>query len=238
MHARVVLVDRGCNLDPSVMWSVAEAATIQAHRDFGRPVPYGYGVTATVRVAADPDDIRDDEWVLEYLPDTPPGGLLGFHDRTPAGQPRMVVFPFLEDPRMRGVVETHEILETLANPLLDHAIPDASGRLIACEPADPVEPSWYSIAVRGRWIPVTNFVMPAYYLPQYYPIGRYDFLGLLRYPGEVLPGGYKSVLPPGGGWVQEINGAPRAYRSVARRFGRSHRRAAARTSPLPIAPGL
>jgi len=229
MNVRVVLVDNGCNLDRSVLRAVAEAATIQMHRDFGRPVPYGFGVTATVRVAKDLDDIRKDEWVLEYLPKLKleSGGPLGYHEIAPNGLPRMIVFPFLDDPHMRGLVETHEIIETLADPWTNKTIPDQFGRLVACEPADPVEPSWYPIAVRGGWVPVSNFVTPAYYLPQQYPNVPYDFLGQLRYPGEILPGGFLSTFSPssGGKWTQQTNGFRRPYRSVQHARSRTNRRA-------------
>ena len=224
MRANVVLVDYGCDLDPAALRAVAEAATIQTHRDFGLPVPYGYGVAAIVRVAANPDDVREDEWVLGYLPDTD-AGPLGYHVLTPSGRPRMAVFPFREDPRLRGLVETHEILEALVDPYLNRAFFDPFGSLIACEPADPVEPSWYPIAVRGGWIPVTNFVTPAYYQPLHYPNMKYDFLGQLRYPGEVLVGGYKSVLSGGAGWSQQINGFRRPYRSFDHELSRSRQRA-------------
>ena len=125
MRASVVLVDYGCGLDPWMLWAVAEAATIQTHRDLGRPAPYGYGVAATVRVASDPSDIRAHEWVLAYLPGAGPPTVLGYHDRTPSGLPMMYVFPFLEDPAMRGLVETHEIVEALVDPWVDKVIPDA-----------------------------------------------------------------------------------------------------------------
>lgn len=224
MHVRVVLVDYGCNLDPAMLGAVADAATIQMHRDFGRPAPYGYGITATVRVAIHPADIRADEWVLAYLPGSGPGTMLGYHDYTPSGCPLMYVFPSLEDPAMRGLVETHEIIETLVDPWLTTVVPDTLGRLVACEPADPVESSWYLIATRGRWVPVTNFVTPAYYAPQYYPHAPYDFLGQLRYPGEVLPGGYVSTLTPETGWSRTFNGARRPYRAADHASSRSYRR--------------
>jgi hypothetical protein len=224
MHASVVLVDYGCDLDPSVLWAVADAATFQTHRDLALPVPYGYGVAATVRVASSPGDVRPDEWVLAYLPGSGPPNVLGYHNRTSSGQPIMYVFPSLEDPVMRGLVETHEIIETLVDPWIDKVIADRFGRLVACEPADPVEASWYPVAVRGRWVPVSNFVTPAYYQPLLYPHVRYDFLGLLQYPGQLLPGGYLGVFTPGVGWSQAGNGRLRAYRAAVYGSGRSRRR--------------
>lgn len=225
MHASVVLVDYGCGLDPAVLWAVADAATVQAHRDLALPVPYGYGVAATVRVASSPADILPHEWVLAYVPGSGPPDAVGYHDRTPSGQPMMYVFPFLEDPAMRGLAETHEIIETLVDPWVDKVAVDPFGRLIACEPADPVETSWYPVAVRGHRVPVSNFVTPAYYQPLLYPRTRYDFLGLLQYPGQVLPGGYLGVFTPGAGWSQRSNDGLRAYRAAVSGAGRSQRRA-------------
>ncbi len=208
-----------------MLWAVADAATLQTHRDLALPVPYGYGVAATVRVASNPDDVLPHEWVLAYLTGSGPADALGYHGRTPSGQPMMHVFPFLEDPAMRGLVETHEIIETLVDPGLDKVIAEPFGRLVACEPADPVEASWYPVAVRGRWVPVSNFVTPAYYQPLLYPHVKYDFLGLLRYPGQVIAGGYVDVFTPGVGWSQASNGRLRAYRTAVRRPSRSQRRA-------------
>lgn len=214
MDTRIVLVDYGCGLDPWKLWAVAEAATLQTHRDVGRPPPYGYGATATVRVAADPNDVLAHEWVVAYLPVAGPPGALGYHDRTASGQPLIHVFPFLDDPAMRGLVETHEIIETLVDPTLDKMVPDSLGRLVAVEPGDPVETTWYPLATRYGFVPVTNFATPAYYQPAQFPQAAYDFLGLLRYPGDILPGGYNTVLTPGVGWVRVSNGGVRPYRDL------------------------
>jgi hypothetical protein len=234
MHAHIVLVDCGCGLDPWSLWAVADAATIQTHRDFGRPPPSGYGAVATVRVASDPTDIYAHEWVLAYVPGPGPVTAVGYHDRTSSGQPLIRVFPALEAPAMRGVVETHEIIETLADPWLEKVVRDPFGRLVAFEPADPVEASWYPIETRHGFVPVTNFVTPAYYQPRHCPEVPYDALGMIRYPGEVLPGGYITVLTAEGGWQRMGTGALRPYRAADAGFGRSHRRA--RWHPAPGQP--
>jgi hypothetical protein len=220
----VALIDFGCGLDRSLLEAVARAASIQSQRDFGRPIPYGYGVSASVRVAASASDLADGELVLGYFP-TVNAAAVGFHDFGPNGLPMMHVFPLLDDPAMRGLAETHEIAETLVDPWLRCAAHTDDGRLLALEVCDPVEPSWYPIHVgHGRSIPVSNFVLPAYFAPRLFPGAPLDFLGLLGQPGGSLPGGYQNFIMPGGGWMMPPAAFPRPYRRALADFGRMSRR--------------
>jgi hypothetical protein len=71
----------------------------------------------------------------------------------------------------------------------------ADGREVAAEVADPVEEAVYPIEVElfgeTRQIPVTNFVLPPWSIPD--ATGPYDFLGLLAAPFTMLPGGYMII---------------------------------------------
>lgn len=77
----------------------------------------------------------------------------------------------------------HEILEALVDPLCTR-MGDGEFAGFLAEVADPVEEDVY--AVDG--IPVTNFVLPAYFG---WSGSRYDHMGLLNGPAPALrPGGY------------------------------------------------
>lgn len=82
----------------------------------------------------------------------------------------------------------HEVLEALADPLTTRLSPNG---LYAVEVADPVEEGLYLI----DGVPVTNFVLPAYFG---WAGSKFDKTGILSGPAPALsPGGYQMVLQNG-----------------------------------------
>lgn len=123
--------------------------------------------------------------------------LLGYHDVTPDGLPlsRVFVRTTLADGELVSVTASHELVEMLVDPAMNlwATGPDPKA-VYAYETADPVEES--SFAVHG--IPMSNFVYPSYFEEFHKPGSvRFDHLGKLRRPFQVLRGGYQTVFKHG-----------------------------------------
>jgi hypothetical protein len=164
-------------------------------------------------------------WVLGVFetPDQP--GALGYHDLTPGGQPVMKVFVSVS--KSAGVslssVMSHELLETLVDPFLgslavnDHG--NGTGTAYSMEVCDAVEADSYVF----QGIELSNFVTPWWYgggpNTSAKP-AKYDFLGRLKAPFTMTPGGYfsfqqitKAGLQP---WQQSF--ADERAKTLARLF--------------------
>ncbi len=93
---------------------------------------------------------------------------------------------------------SHELLEMLvdpsgnrliAGPSVDKDKPDDQVRYLL-EVCDPVEDSEHAYSING--FVVCNFFLPQYHSPSDSANDRYDYLGKLTAPRQVLPGGYIS----------------------------------------------
>lgn len=145
-------------------------------------------------------------------------GALGYHDVGPDGRPFAKAFPKLDknDGAKLSVTMDHETKEFAEDLWCDLARSGIDGRLWADEPCDAVEQDEY--VVDG--VSLSNFVLPGWYSGR----GKPDFLGTLRKPLSVSPGGYAQFLSPKGGWKQITHShvGPRRYRR--NHSGRSHKR--------------
>jgi hypothetical protein len=219
----MVLIDFGnTGVDPAKLPLMASALTIQVQRDFALPPPFGYGITATIRAGRNSKDIQPHEWVVGLFAHADQPGALGYHDQTPGGQPLAKVFPLLDaaDGGDLCVTISHEVLETLADPNVARAAQDMKGRFWAYEVADACEDTSYPI----NGLQVSNFVLPPYFEPIKSRRGlKLDFMGLMKQPLQILPGGYGQYFS-GSSWKQVTHSdkAPRGYRRAVK--GRRDRR--------------
>lgn len=184
---RLALVDFDTGFDAGQLKKIAAAVTYQVQRHFALPPPYGYGISATI-TAKTASEVLPDEWVVGLFqhPDQP--GAFGYHDQTPGGQPLAKVFPSLEtDSSLVSVTISHEVLELLADPNTARVAISWDGKFWLYEVADAVEQDIYLI----NGIKVSNFVLPPYFepVPQWQGI-KLDWLGLVKTPLEIRPGGY------------------------------------------------
>ena len=210
----IVLVDVDGMVTPSELALAASALQRQVIEHF---FP-AYNLIATVRAATAKDPAHPDERRLELrrVPTMPDA--LGFHDLG-----GMYVFPELDadDGVPWTVTASHEILETLADPLLRRATQDDEGRFWAFEICDAVERDAYKIDA----VAVSNFILPAWGEPS--PgSNRFDYLGRCSTPWEILPGGYGQVWS-GIDWTQV--GTRRGAREKLKELGVS--RSARRRGP-------
>lgn len=140
-------------------------------------------------------------WVIALLGNSDQAGALGYHDLTPDGLPLGKVFAATD--RQIGAKWTvtldHELLEMLADPWIDTVVQADSGTFYALEVCDPVEADGLGYQKNG--IALSDFVTPHWFG---HGAGGMDFLGHVKQPLELAPGGYISSFDPssGMGWQQ------------------------------------
>lgn len=97
-----------------------------------------------------------------------------------------------------SITVSHEAAENRADPACDLWIKQPDGSALAHEICDAVESTDYPIDVEilgiQRTIRVSNFVLPAWFLPG--AEGPYDFMGLLQAPGAAMPGCHVVKMMP------------------------------------------
>lgn len=163
--------------------------------------------------------------------DSVPEGELGDHDPLSAR-----VKPSLNDP-LDARVLGHEVLEARGDITCAGMVPGGSA-MMATEACDPVEDYWYQVPVSlfgsTRWVKVPNFVLPAWFNPAAPP--PYDYMGLVKAPLQILPGGYaltekngqiQGIYADGAGRLKMMGKLAQPQSRTARRF------AAARRGPRP-----
>lgn len=131
-------------------------------------------------------------------------GAAGYH-QTNSGEP--IGYAFAKTTQDAGmnpsVTISHEILEIIGDALIDQAnqwsdLPNAI--FLAQELCDPVEDD--SLAYDKRGVKVSDFVTPAYFIPQ--SNGPWDFRQALHEPNTLATGGYQLVWDPTNGWQQNL----------------------------------
>lgn len=202
---RIAVVNESTLMSNAEVYHFVPALQHQVRRDFA-PL---WGCDATV-VTMLPSQVQGFHWVLGVFDNADQANALGYHDLTPAGKPVMKVF--VADSQSANVtvssVASHELLETLADPWIESLTladnGDGTGRIYMQEVCDPVEADSYSI-----WgVVVSNFVTPWWFGDPLPPGAKYDFLGNLKAPFTMTPGGYfgyRDVTATGlGPWNQSF----------------------------------
>ena len=222
---KVCIIDNGCNIPVADLQAYAAAQLVQCNMQFALPPPLGWGMgVSAIRVCDAANPPLPDEWVMGLFtqPDQP--GALGYHDVTAAGLPVIKVFPLLDPSQPWTVTASHEMLETLGDPELRRASQDNQGRFWADENCDAVEDDKYQI--NGVW--VSNFCLIPYFEPPANLAGvKLDWMGLVKQPFEIRPGGYGQYYDPSQGWVQVAPGQSPA-RVAAKKAKWEHSRAGRR----------
>ena len=95
---------------------------------------------------------------------------------------------WITGPDAISVTASHEALEMLADPAANEYSFNGFRLMWAREVCDAVQASTYRIVANGLRVPVSNFVLPAFFNP--WADGPYDHLGVLKEPFSLAKGGY------------------------------------------------
>lgn len=158
---------------------------------------------------------------------------LGYHDESPLGFPQGKVFA--GDDLRAGAswsnTASHELLEMLADPEIVECtlqyLPDGKKRLVAREICDPCPEDSQGYQKNG--VLVSDFVSRDWFVgwSQGYPGVKYDFLGKIGAPFQLLGDGYIGVMDiqAGASWTQvNAQGLPHRKGNAAPIGSRRERR--------------
>lgn len=199
------------HIDSADIFKAAPALQRQVLEHFA-PV---WGVFSSIRVTDTAP--KPGEWVIELRRLPTMDGALGFHDQQLDGTPLLYVFPELCE--QNGMSWTscasHEILETLADPLLRRCVQASDGDIWALEVCDAVERDTYRIDD----VEVSDFCYPQWFEPPKNLRGCiFDHLNLCTRPYEIRIGGYGQTYDSVGRIWRQL-GQMNMYRSTTKNLG-------------------
>lgn len=192
----VALINESSKVSGADLLAAKAALQIQLNRDFSPK--WGLGANLVQRTAPVHGEPR-----LYLIDSATVAGALGYHDLA-ADAPEG--FVFVQTSQDAGIpwqsVLSHELLELLADPWIDSVadtVYQGAETLVYQEICDPVESDSYLI----NGIPVSNFVLPVWFLPQQIAgTPHTDFLRKLSQPLTMTSGGYFSYAQQIGNWQQ------------------------------------
>lgn len=177
-------------------WTNAIAKQVVEH--FG-PIWHTY---ADLSFFPSADKLPSGMWVVSLLDNSDQAGALGYHDLTPDGMPLGKVFAGTDRQYnlSASITLSHEVLEMLGDPYIDTSIQAPDGKFYAYEACDACEGDQYGYIIDG--VSVSDFVTPAWF--GYTGGTKFDWLGHITAPLQIIADGYISVFDPasGQGWQQ------------------------------------
>jgi hypothetical protein len=166
-------------------------------------------------------DFVRNQWALVFLDDADQANALAYHELTPDGLPISKVFvrTTLEAGDLVSVSASHELAEMLVDPAINLLTTGPDPRAVyAYEAADPVEDLTFDV----NGIPMTDFVYPSYFeLFRKARSTKFDYLGKVDAPFQILAGGYQIVMT-NGAWTQTF-GSPGKGHAFGKEDRREHR---------------
>jgi hypothetical protein len=204
---QVVLVDQTHSIDPTLLHSAAVALSIQVTQDLPQ---YWRGIMANVTVAPTLSAVPVGGWPVFLVESLPPGEG-GFHlDKKNQPYAKVIASP---DDDSWTIDASHEIIEMLVDPfgnrmqtsqaieISGNGVVDGTGTFnYLVEACDPCESNNFAYDIAG--IALSDFITPNFYDPSLTPGTQYSFKGNIKYPRQLLPGGYISYVQPDGSWNQ------------------------------------
>lgn len=159
-------------------------------------------------------------WAMVFLDNADVQGALAYHDLTPDGLPLSKVFvkTTLKNGDKVSVSASHELVEMLADPAINLMSSGPKNMIYAYETADPVEQEEFLV----DGISMSDFVYPSYFEAfRKANSDRFDHLGKVKRPFQILPGGYQIVLK-NGKWTQ-LYGSKAKEKRFKKEDRRGHR---------------
>ncbi len=149
-------------------------------------------------------------WNMVFIDNADAADALGYHEYY-KGQPLAKIFveTTINDGELVSVTASHELAEMLVDPTAALTVNGPAGYRYAYETADAVEET--SFDVLGE--KMTNFITPQWFENIKHPAGtKYDYLGLVKKPFQLLRGGYAAIQRPNGQWTQIFGSKPKEKR--------------------------
>lgn len=100
---------------------------------------------------------------------------------------------------------SHELVETIGDPMCNILITMPDGSNTAQELCDPCEDVWYDY----HGVALSDFVFPSYFNP--FGVGPFDYRSVLSEPFSLTPGGYM-IVETAGKWTQKWGESYPEYR--------------------------
>lgn len=198
--APVALVNASTVCDDDELESYVRPLQRQVTEDFA-PI---WGADARIEFVRKGHQPPKGSWWIAVLDDSDQAGALGYHDLTAEGLPLSKVFAKSDKHYGNSVSVTisHELLEMLGDPGINMtaSLGDDQGHMkfFAYEACDACESEEYAYEIDG--VLVSDFVYPDWFGGV--TGGKYDHMGHIKKPFEILPGGYIGVWTPTTGWTQ------------------------------------
>ena len=167
-------------------------------KQISRDLLAAWGLDATLQLVRKGATPPPGTWWFTVLDDAEQGFQLGYHDLTPEGLPAGRLYA-----RTAKVIEakwsvafSHELLEMIVDPDVNLAVFEQTGdvlQLYAYEVCDACRADEHAYDIDG--VTVSNFVYPAWFESFQKPPVRFDHVGKITAPFQLLSGGYISVNP-------------------------------------------
>jgi hypothetical protein len=177
-----------------------------------------WGTTAHLKIAARP---KRGTWTLVFLDHADPDDDQGYHELTLHNLPlsRVFVTTTIRQGDKVSVTACHELCEMLVDPAINLWADNGRSTSYAYEVCDPVEEDEFDV----DGVLMSNFVLPAYFEAFRKPRStKFDYLGLLKAPLTLRPGGY--VTTNSRGKTRDRFGSPakrKRFMAEDRRYHRS-----------------
>lgn len=204
---QIALIDLSGNYTFEALQKIASALTYQTQEHYKKY----WGKTGEVIAYRTEAEVPESAWRCRIVTemDEKDKGLLGFHLTEVRNG---VTYPYLKVVYHGKETErtiSHEMLETWEDPYVTNFMlvkaTDANRETVEflVEISDPVQSSDYGYEIDG--IMVSNFFFPSFYNLIHVPGTKYDYMGWIEKPRQLLDGGYISFKDARGVWWQAYN---------------------------------
>jgi len=195
---QVGLVDTTGKLDPELVQSVASALNIQVMQH----LPRFWNVQATVSALPHAGKIPAGVWPVRLVASLPPGEGGVHMDQHNQPYSKVIATPESDE---WTIDASHETLEMLVDPygnrlqsslaiaISGNGVKDTSGQFnYLVEACDPCEGDQFAYTIQG--VAVSDFITPHFYDSAPSAGTQYSYTGAIKYPRDLLQGGYISFI--------------------------------------------
>lgn len=186
---RIAVINQSTNVSDLEVFHMTSAVQKQITQHVA-PAWSAYTARLSFFPGTEPD-VPESYYRVVFLNDPDMADAAGYHWETPEGYPYSRVFT-----KFGGVsgIFSHEIIEMFLDPDCNRfAVDFNNDTLYAVEGCDAVERDEYLIDD----VPVSNFILPAWFDRTHQSGARFDYMGKLTEPFTMTPGGYLIYIKGG-----------------------------------------